>query len=83
MLEYINPKVNPCDNFYEYACGNFAKDVDLAKFGGSFSTAHVLQEEINRRLESILKVPPMSSDIAPYSAAKRFYNLCRNQGSLI
>lgn len=80
ILENLNTKISPCDNFYEYACGNFAQDLDPATFGGTIRAMDLVQEEINKKLELALLEPPKSDDIAPYTLAKRLYNLCINYG---
>ena len=46
MLENINPEVDPCDNFYEYACGGWVKKTVIPEDRSSYSSFTVLREQV-------------------------------------
>ena len=51
LIENMDANVNPCDNFYEYACGGWLKKNIIPETSSRYSTFDILRDE----LEVILK----------------------------
>ncbi len=51
-MEKINPEVDPCDNFYEYACGKWLKSTLIPEDHYRLSKFITL----NRELDIALKI---------------------------
>lgn len=51
MIKYMDEKINPCVDFYQYACGNWAKHNSIPADRVGFDTF----EELRERLDTILK----------------------------
>lgn len=64
MMRYMNASVNPCDDFYSYACGNWAKYNEIPKDKVASDTFEILRESLDEALKNLLmndeasKAPP-------------------------
>lgn len=54
MLRYMNASVNPCDDFYSYACGNWAKFNEIPKDKVASDTFEILRESLDEALKNLL-----------------------------
>uniref|UniRef100_A0A8B9JA15 Neprilysin n=1 Tax=Astyanax mexicanus TaxID=7994 RepID=A0A8B9JA15_ASTMX len=51
LIENMDPSVDPCDNFYQYACGGWLKKNIIPETSSRYSTFDILRDE----LEVVLK----------------------------
>lgn len=51
LIENMDSTVNPCDNFYQYACGGWLKKNIIPETSSRYSTFDILRDE----LEVVLK----------------------------
>ncbi|XP_075147735.1 neprilysin-2-like [Haematobia irritans] len=80
MLSFMNQSVQPCDDFYEYACGNWK---NVVKPRESYHKLNAILE-VNRKMEDNAKMilaKPNINDVAPeysdeFEKAKKFYKNC-------
>ncbi|KAM7359479.1 uncharacterized protein ACRADG_012981 [Cochliomyia hominivorax] len=81
MRNYMKPEVETCKDFYQYACGNWAKinpAIDEPKTG-IFS---VLSKAYDRKLYRILDGAKTSGDIETDRKVKYFYESCLKRREL-
>ncbi|XP_075151128.1 neprilysin-like 7 [Haematobia irritans] len=79
MLGNMNLKVDPCEDFYEYACGNWRKSERVPSMGQKDTLLHVIQSEINELMVGFLKNSSKESKTAE-GKAKMFYTSCLVMG---
>ena len=75
ILKSINESVNPCDNFFEYSCGEWIKNHTIPKGRSQFSAITQLSMNNERILmDALEKDEP--ADTPTLKKVKNFYRSC-------
>lgn len=75
ILNYIDEKLNPCDDFYQFSCGNYLKS-------SSFYDHLPKSTQDYRHYTNMLEEIPNIKDSHLTTVFKRFYNLCNNESNI-
>lgn len=78
MKCYMNFDKDPCDNFYDYACGNWDLYYPIPRDRGGYDTFEILREELDQKLRQLLEEPQKDGDSSTTTAVKTLYTSCMN-----
>ncbi|KAL6445044.1 hypothetical protein ACFW04_002160 [Cataglyphis niger] len=82
ISESMDKSLDPCDDFYEYACGKWPEHNPIPKGSRSWSLFHMLQNNVEQQVDDILKEGPKNSDVLAVKLAKRWYAVCMNTDAM-
>uniref|UniRef100_A0A8C1VD71 Neprilysin n=1 Tax=Cyprinus carpio TaxID=7962 RepID=A0A8C1VD71_CYPCA len=78
LIENMDPMVNPCDNFYQYACGGWLKKNIIPETSSRYSTFDILRDELEVVLKGVLEREKSGSS-SSLTKAKVLYRSCTNE----
>uniref|UniRef100_A0A674NYW5 Phosphate regulating endopeptidase homolog, X-linked n=1 Tax=Takifugu rubripes TaxID=31033 RepID=A0A674NYW5_TAKRU len=79
ILSKIDRSVDPCDDFYTFACGRWIKENPIPEDFSSYGIYPWLRQEVDIRLKELLEAPSEASELEAVRKAKTLYRSCMNE----
>uniref|UniRef100_A0A1I8P1P7 Peptidase M13 C-terminal domain-containing protein n=1 Tax=Stomoxys calcitrans TaxID=35570 RepID=A0A1I8P1P7_STOCA len=81
ILRYMNTTADPCEDFYEFTCGNYGKYHTPSQENPKIGVMQNLQTKMKEKLKVLLAARDSPSDTAIDKQAKIFYRSCLNMAA--
>uniref|UniRef100_A0A3Q1ILH9 Neprilysin n=1 Tax=Anabas testudineus TaxID=64144 RepID=A0A3Q1ILH9_ANATE len=81
LIENMDASVDPCDNFYQYACGGWLKKNIIPETSSRYSTFDILRDELEVILKGVLEKTD-EREATALTKAKTLYKSCTNESEL-
>jgi membrane metallo-endopeptidase-like protein 1 len=75
----MDPDINPCDNFYKFACGNFLKNTIIPDDQASVDTFSIIDDDLQMQLRTSIEEKINENDTRPFKLIKILYQNCMNK----
>lgn len=79
ILDFIDPRTDPCDDFYEFSCGTFLNDTFLTGEKVSTDVFSIVREKTHEQLASLIDEGIKPNELRTFQLAKKFYRACMNR----
>ncbi|XP_062124663.1 neprilysin-2-like isoform X3 [Drosophila sulfurigaster albostrigata] len=79
VLSKINPEVEPCDNFYEFACGAYIEEETIPDDKVSVSTFSVISDKLQEQLKEIITTDRPDTEPKHFRLPNLLYRACMNK----
>lgn len=83
VLNAIDSSIEPCDDFYHFACGNFVKETNIPDEKVSVNTFSIIGDLLQEQLRSLVSEEPRADEAKPFRLAKDFFKACMNKSELL
>ncbi|XP_048488609.1 neprilysin-2 isoform X1 [Plutella xylostella] len=82
LLSNMNDKADPCDDFYDFACGSFVDNTRIPDDKTSVNTFSIITDQLQEQIRSLLDEPVTASEPRPFVLAKTLYQACMNRTAI-
>lgn len=82
ILELLDENVDPCDNFYEFACGKFLKNTLIPDDKIAMMSFVQVQDKVLGQLRLVLNERSLPNESKPFTLAKTFNTACMDEQTL-
>ena len=80
IIQRMDGTVNPCDDFYKFACGSFIKETKIPDDKTEVNIESLIQDKLQEQLKNILSESIEENE--PFNLAKKFYEACMNKSKI-
>ncbi|XP_047040451.1 neprilysin-2 isoform X1 [Helicoverpa zea] len=82
LLLNMDDKVDPCDDFYDFACGSFMKNTRIPDDKTSVNTFSIITDQLQEQIRALLDEPIIENEPRPFALAKTLYQACMNRTAI-
>ncbi|KAJ8375578.1 hypothetical protein SKAU_G00061580 [Synaphobranchus kaupii] len=79
ILSKMDRSVDPCEDFYHYACGGWLRENPIPEDSSSYGIYPWLRQNVDLKLKELLESPILPEDIEAVIKAKVLYRSCMNE----
>lgn len=79
VMNNLDESIDPCDNFYEFACGNFMKETDIPADKVTVDAFSIVGDIVQEQLREIINEDELPGEAKPFVLAKRLNQACLNR----
>lgn len=83
IINSMDQSVDPCDDFYQFACGNYLENTFLNYDEWERSRFSVMAKIIRNKLHMIVAEPIQPDELRPFKMLKTFFKSCMDLGIMI
>ena len=78
----MDRSVDPCENFYQFACGTYVKEAVIPDDKSSIDPLSYINDKLQQQIRSSLESEISDKDIRPFRLLHSYYNVCMNSSML-
>lgn len=82
LMEAMDPTVDPCHDFYQFACGGWLRKNSVPDASSRWGRFHVLREQLMYILKDILSEPNTVQDSKPVNSSREMYRACMDNDAI-
>ncbi len=75
----MDPTVDPCEDFYNFACGSFEKNTIIPDDKSSVTTFSLIGDHVTEQLRMLVERPIKEDEAEPFKMVKNLYKSCLNK----
>lgn len=75
----MDPTVDPCDDFYEFTCGNFLKTTNIPDDKSAVTSFSIISDNLQEQLRTMIEEPILPNEPKPFQLTKKLYKACMNK----
>lgn len=79
ILQGMDEKVNPCDDFYHFACGSFVKNTYIPDEKVTVDSFSIVRDKLQEQTQTIISEDSLPGESKPFTLAKNLYQSCLNK----
>lgn len=76
IKDSLDETVDPCQDFYQFTCGNWANNNEIPEGETSWDLWHMVQKKITDSVLDIITSETKPDDILAVKLTKKWYNVC-------
>lgn len=79
VMNLLDDSVDPCENFYEFACGKFLKETEIPDDKVTIDSFSIVRDLVQEQLREIINEDEKPGESKPFLLAKRLNKACLNR----
>lgn len=82
LLNYMDQTIDPCDNFYDFACGKHIRETVLPEDKSNDLSFFKLQDKVREQIRDVLMEESKPNELHTIKLAKDFVKICTDEKTL-